>query len=68
MKDKVKAWLYYIPTLVLFAAILIGGIVAQVSGAYKFQGGNGAFVLFLILIVAIVVCFFAGKYYDQKRW
>jgi hypothetical protein len=67
MRNKVKAWLYYIPTLVLFAVILIGGVFAQVSGAYKFQGGNGAFVLFLVLVIAIVACFFAGKYYDSKR-
>jgi len=66
MENKVKAWLYQIPAILLLFVILIGGIYAQVSGAYTFKGGTGAFVFFMLVILIIIICFFIGKYYDRK--
>lgn len=60
-----KAWLYQIPAILLFAVILIGGIFAWVSGSYK-RGGVGFLVFYIVFMLAVIACFFVGKYYDKR--
>jgi len=66
MKNKVKAWLWQIPNILILLVILIGGIIAKTKGLYP-SDRAGSFVLFIVVVLLIIVCFFIGKYYDSKR-
>jgi hypothetical protein len=65
MNNKVKGWLLELPALLMLVISFIGGIIAHTTGAYRFAS-TGGFIFFIIVMLAFIAMFLAGKYYDSK--
>lgn len=63
MKNRVKAWLYEAPAILLLIAGVVASIYVNATKSVVLQGGWWVSVIFIIILALFLV----GKYFESKQ-